>query len=118
MPSWLVSAIVHLAILIAAALLTFTLPSDAIRNALIVHAIEPTEEIEQLTEFEMDLENVDVLDHTPRPTSIIDPGMQDFVDPTEDMEVSEDGDVDISDFGRFQRCMSGPDQAVNPDCDG
>jgi hypothetical protein len=98
MPSWLVSLVVHMVILIVAAFLTFALPSDAIRDALIVHAVEPTEEIEELTEFEMDLENVDVLDHSPTPTSVIDPGMQEFGDPTEDLEVSEDGVVDVADI--------------------
>jgi len=34
------------------------------------------------------------------------------------VDIDEDGDVDISDFGRFQRCISGPFQPVNPHCDG
>jgi hypothetical protein len=45
-----------------------------------------------------DLENVDVLDHSPTPTSLIDPGMAEFGDPTEDLEVSDDGMVDVADI--------------------
>jgi hypothetical protein len=57
-PSWLVSMMFHIVVLLMAAFLTFAVNDDAFRNVVVVKEVEEPEEIEEFEEEEM--EQIDV----------------------------------------------------------